>query len=442
MVGGARFVAAMNIVFGVLKDNHVATWAATMESLARDYPGLSFGKAIVIGGRNSVNEFNTIHPLLKQYFYKSCEFTSEIHDWDNGSTEVKFNYLQKLRDALQTNKTDTDDLYLINSSGSLGQQEHILLLGRVLGAKIFDCFERTLEGRYGTAPVEAYTPSDGCYVPNNLFEIPAEHVDRMVSHMIASNNGDLEVFEKLFSRDITNNYPSDDFISSLASKDLRYCEPLNYPRRWRNLGVGYDQRKSQFVDLERKGRDILETVFRTTEFVVEPKISSRVKEKTSLWNKLLMKEAKKGYIEDPFTRFTDIVGFRVEFSNQKDMDRGIHILKTSGDFVNGDGKTEISVDPRNKRLGYRADHLDVKLHPDSHNRPNPALPNIVFEIQFKTSLASTWSELHHRIIYKAEQGGSLSDARIEELNASFMKAAVLLEHADLELKQICEDFNI
>lgn len=410
-----------------------------------DNPGLSFGKAIVFGGANSINEFNRIHPFLKENFYVSCEFSSRIHDWVNNDTAIKSKYLLELRNLIQATITETDDLYLINSSGSRGHQEHILLLARVLGAKIIDRFNRTHEGRYGTLPLEKYTDGGSKkYIPDDLFEIPSEHVDSMVNHIISSNDedDDLKSFGKLYSQDIRNRNPSDDFVSSLANLELKDHLSLNYLQRWHDLRNDFDNRRSQFNDLERKAKDILETVFRTVEFVVEPKISSRVKKQTSLWNKLLLKEAKKGYIADPLTQFTDIVGFRVEFSNQKDMDRGIEIIRTSGDFVNYDDNIEISVDPRNKKLGYRADHLDVKLHPESHNRPNPLLPNIVFEMQFKTSLASTWSELHHRMVYKATQDASLSEARIEELNASFMKAAVLLEHADLELKQICEDFNI
>lgn len=417
-----------------------------MERLARDYPELKFGKALAFGNANLKDEVVKLsYPFLKKNFYKNCEFIFNVTEtrWSKSTSEQRFNLLTKFRDVLIPLRKDGNDLFLINSSGNSGQREAILLLSRILGVIVFDSTRRDLVGRYKYAnpktrpPYQKVRSSDDPYYKENTFYIiPAKQIDCIVREITPSSK-----FLKLYHSSARNNYPSDDFLMALSEIKLEKCAAIDYAQRWVQLTETYRVNKSLYEALKSKVKEVLSDIFQDKSFVVPPKITEpRTKDEFSLWNKLLLKESENGkYIDDPFDRFSDVVGFRVEFSNQQDMDIGIDILKKSQAFFNKDGNKEINIESRAKKLGYRAEHADLKLRP-KHCHSNVKLKNIVFEIQLKTSLASTWSEMHHKMMYKAKRSAPLSEKELKVLESKFKKAARLLEQSDSQLMEICKEY--
>jgi len=412
----------MNVIFGILNDNHAAKWHDALVCMRDDFPGLKFGKAVVFGNVSRKDEFNSKVHELQNNGFADCEFNGNFDvEWVQEDPASKATYLKAFRDVMSAEIAQNHSVFLTIASGNTGRREKILIISRLLGSRIFDRFNR----EYGP-------------IKNDLYEIPHAQIDVAVAEFL--NEQGRDDLAKKYLECVTNGEVTNDLIEFLANNDVRENQFLDYKSRFQKIDTAKERFKV-FYELKNKVEQCLQETLEAKEFVLEPKYESRVKETTSLWKKLLKKEGEGSWIEDPFTRFTDLVGVRVIFSNNLDRDKGVEIIMTSAHFVNVDGSDEIKVDDRSVDLGYKAKHLDVKLNPIKYRSIWPKLVDIPFEIQMKSAIASTWSDIHHLLAYKENRGQPLSEDQRRALDLAFKKAAADLENADKKLAEICKEFD-
>lgn len=155
-------------------------------------------------------------------------------------------------------------------------------------------------------------------------------------------------------------------------------------------------------------------------------IVSRVKEETSLQNKINKHPQKYNYIEE----VTDLCGLRIITYFEDDVDLIAALLRQT---VNVD--TVNSVDKRKvlpaTQFGYSALHMVVSLTGRQLTQAKySGFQNCKIEIQICTILQHAWAEIEHDLGYKPQQPVSY------EVRRSFSRIAGLLEIADTEFKNL------
>lgn len=175
-----------------------------------------------------------------------------------------------------------------------------------------------------------------------------------------------------------------------------------------------------------------------------PTIEKRIKEFKSFYNKLLLKEVEEGAITDAFNRINDVVGLRVIFYNSLDLEAAVLLIKSSDDFVSGDGKKEIEPDNKKKTRGYRAVHFDLKVNPAKrlHLKEYEGIKEIRCEIQLTTIFAHSWSKVDHALSYK-QNGTEALDCNIQNmLNEDLNLAAKKLEDIENQITILCKKYAV
>jgi len=170
-----------------------------------------------------------------------------------------------------------------------------------------------------------------------------------------------------------------------------------------------------------------------------PTFEGRIKTFKSFYDKIKQKEQKEGFIADPFTRFTDLVGLRVIFYNAVDMQKAVELLQAADDFVDVKKGGSVVADDKSKSYGYRAFHFDVKLNEPKrlHLKEYEMLSNIPCEVQFKTIFAHSWSKVYHALSYKQMDEMDLSIEEQQNLDTDFKEAAKNLESIEQQITDLC-----
>lgn len=422
----------MNVLLGLLNDFHVDEWFESLICFKKDFPKLEFSKAIIFGKKSDKGsydqkaKFNEKVTLLKRDGYRPCKFIGHFENsWGNKSEQLA--YLKTLAATLQYEKESGNSLFVTIASGNQNRIENLIVLSSVFGSRIF--------GRFNPRST---------YLKDDLFEIPGEQISRTIKKMCANTRGANpaigRTLYKEYEKCIAERSVSTELLNNLAGFEFSEKNPLNYWMRWDSIDKA-DKLFEAFDELRKEVENILVRALPRKQFILGPELKSRIKEKKSLWLKLLDKESRGPWIASPFSRFTDLVGLRVIFKNYADLETGVKLVKSCGDFIDKDGNCDFNPDDRTKEFGYRALHFDLKLNPAKYKDLFPNLLDFVFEVQVKTDLANTWSEAHHLLAYKETRSQPLSEDQKQRLNEQFMRAAADLLNADEKLARICEEFD-
>jgi ppGpp synthetase/RelA/SpoT-type nucleotidyltranferase len=421
----------MNILFSMLKANHADDWYPALECMNLNLRNVKFGETVVIGDSywngNPINEKDERNLFLASESkvqelraFEGCRVTKKFEkEWVRDDEQAQIDYLNNFVDALKKRKAKSNTLFLTIASGNRRRREPMLVLARIFGARIFHRFN----------PESKHTNND-------LYEIPPSQIDAMVAQILKGRK--LKAYRDCAAAKSAGK----DFIRILIESDLGASPFLHYWGRWDSLIKDLDDRKQAFENMITQTVDLLsKNILTKNHFIFKPEFKFRVKDKTSVWNKLLKKEGENGYIGDPFLRFTDFAGVRIVFFNMLDLKKGIDLIKKSGHFVNVDGDGAIKVDNRIRALGYRAFHLDVKLHPDKYASDFPDLLDVPCEIQIKTTFADAWSDIHHKMTYKDVRRTPLTEKQRDNLDSEFRKAAGFLEGVDDVIAKLSDQFD-
>ena len=160
-------------------------------------------------------------------------------------------------------------------------------------------------------------------------------------------------------------------------------------------------------------------------------ISARVKDESSLKNKLAVAEAKYSSLK----QVTDLAGVRIITYFHDDVDAVAQVLEKEFEI-----DKENSVDKRMlidpDRFGYMSLHYIVRLPPDRLKLTEyKRFTGCCVEIQVRSILQHTWAEIEHDLGYKANQ------AIPREVRRRFSRLAGLLEVADTEFAAIRDDLK-
>ena len=150
----------------------------------------------------------------------------------------------------------------------------------------------------------------------------------------------------------------------------------------------YNERQDQFELLKNTAYKIIydQLKMRGIKF----RLDKRIKE----LNKLIDKSKKKEMV-NPFTEMTDIVGLRVVYLFQGDLETIKGVIRNSFRVVKEDDKPSYIA---NYIFDYAVPHFDVKL-PDKFSSQD--IGSMVFEIQVPTICQDAWAAVSH-CFYKGE----------------------------------------
>ena len=151
----------------------------------------------------------------------------------------------------------------------------------------------------------------------------------------------------------------------------------------------YTERQDQFELLKNNAYNIISDQLKMRGIKLHH-LDRRVKELDSLIKKSIRKK-----MVDPFTEMTDIVGLRVVYLFQGDIEIIKGVIRNSFRVVKEDDKSsDIEIDV----FKYAVPHFDVKL-PGKFSKQD--IGNMTFEIQVPTICQDAWVALSH-CFYKGE----------------------------------------
>ena len=151
----------------------------------------------------------------------------------------------------------------------------------------------------------------------------------------------------------------------------------------------YTERQNQFERLKNEAHKIIAQQLIVRGIKLHH-LSGRVKELDSL-----IKKAEEKNMSNPFTEMTDIVGLRVVYLFQGDLEIIKGIIRKCFRVVKEEDKL---ADLPSEVFKYGVYHFDVKL-PDKFSKED--IGNMVFEIQAPTICQDAWAAVSH-IFYKKE----------------------------------------
>lgn len=161
-------------------------------------------------------------------------------------------------------------------------------------------------------------------------------------------------------------------------------------------------------------------------------ISSRIKTKDSLENKLISKEDKYSDIKE----VTDIVGCRIISYFEDDVEEIVKIIRREFniDELNSINKKDIL---ESNKFGYLSYHLVCSVNKERLSLPEyKKYKDIKIEIQIRSILQHAWAEIEHDIGYK-----NRSEIP-SKIRRKFSRIAGLLETADESFCEIKEELSI
>jgi ppGpp synthetase/RelA/SpoT-type nucleotidyltranferase len=159
-------------------------------------------------------------------------------------------------------------------------------------------------------------------------------------------------------------------------------------------------------------------------------ITSRVKTKQSLENKINKKEINEPNKYKSLKEITDILGVRIITYLLTDIDEIVEIIEKEFevDKNNSSDKRELLAPDR---FGYLSRHYVVSLSKERIKLPEyKNYDEIKFEIQIRSLLQHTWAEIEHDIGYKSQNSVP------EQIKRRFARLAGLLELVDEEFTGI------
>ena len=187
----------------------------------------------------------------------------------------------------------------------------------------------------------------------------------------------------------------------------------------------YDEKQPIFVKIKEIVMESIQKALDNNDVEVTA-VEGRVKQRNSLIGKLVRKGHKYHTLDD----ITDIVGFRVITLFSDDVDRVASYMEKMFDVDWNE-----SIDKRKMHemssFGYNSLHYICRI-PKSlyHDEQYPALNDIRFEVQMRSTLQHAWAAMNHDLGYKSE---------IEtphEYMRMFSRLAGMLELADEEFARI------
>jgi ppGpp synthetase/RelA/SpoT-type nucleotidyltranferase/CheY-like chemotaxis protein len=236
-----------------------------------------------------------------------------------------------------------------------------------------------------------------------------------------------------------NSFNPDYLFQMITAAIKQYHVQLELTRH-QNLKKDYQERAGLYKWMLEVTELILKNIFTHGSFMFEPSLEKRVKDFESFYTKVKLEEHKRGMMEDPFKRWSDLAGFRVIFYNYTDLKEGVRLLEESDDFIDVKGNADLVADDKSKAYGYRAVHFDLKLNPKKRLelQEYKMLQDISCEVQFKTVFAHSWSKVYHAMGYKNNEQMNEDDQL--QLDVGFKLAAKKLEDVEEAITQLCAKF--
>lgn len=192
----------------------------------------------------------------------------------------------------------------------------------------------------------------------------------------------------------------------------------------------YDEIKHDNELLSKTLHDLLQKLLSDADISVNA-ISSRVKESSSLQEKIEKKGEKYTCLED----ITDIVGSRIITYYSDEVDKIAKIIEK--EFIVDDNNTidkRKSMDP--DRFGYMSLHYVCQFSTNRTSLPEYSrFKDRKFEIQIRSVLQHTWAEIEHDAGYKSQIGIP------RDIKRNFSLLSGLLELADDEFIRIREKLS-
>lgn len=188
----------------------------------------------------------------------------------------------------------------------------------------------------------------------------------------------------------------------------------------------YKECHSIYSDL---GSKVEHTVKRLCKNIPIHQITSRVKTKASLAEKIIKKDKYRS-LDD----ITDILGLRIITYFEDDISKIEEILNRefTVDWSNSVDKGNIEID----KFGYRSIHFILQISEHKAKTIEYAdYKNIRFEIQIRSILQHSWAEIEHDLGYK-----SFTDIP-QKAQRTFYRVAALLEQADIEFTKLKKEIH-
>lgn len=210
-----------------------------------------------------------------------------------------------------------------------------------------------------------------------------------------------------------------------------------------NILAEYDDKKSLNDSFLSRMETLIKILIEQEKIKISS-ISSRIKEKESLSNKL---DIKQKYISDELNNkqenldlnkfkyndlsdFTDICGIRICTFYSDDVDKIADIIEKEF-TVDRENTIDKRATMEYDKFGYLSLHYIVSL-PETRLTftENILFENLKFEIQIRSVLQHTWAEIEHDLGYKSAEGLP------KPIKRDFSRLAGLLELADKEFLSI------
>jgi len=205
----------------------------------------------------------------------------------------------------------------------------------------------------------------------------------------------------------------------------------------------FEDKKTEFRDFYRVEGDVLRAGLNSFEALVKtllssdpefppPVVTSRIKDCDESISKFGRKY--RNSLEEIETDYkiadhiTDLLALRVICYYESDLPKVQKILESNFEVISvTDKNQELALEPNS--FGYKGIHLDLRFSAARREMPEYALfKDYQFELQLRTAVQHSWSEIEHKISYKK----SVPDS----LRHRIVRLAGLFELADQEFDTI------